>query len=115
MGVQNEYDSTTSDYLMHATLSVMANDQCNSLLDKKRFETADDLNVGFLQDMICAGYPDGGRDACQVWFEPMAKICGMRLLKSRSSRWSSLYFHKRDSDETTIGKLYVSLVDGKQT
>ena len=86
MGVQNEYDSTTSDYLMHATLSVMANDQCNSLLDKKRFETADDLNVGFLQDMICAGYPDGGRDACQVWFEPMAKICGMRLLESRSSR-----------------------------
>lgn len=74
MGVQNEYDATTSDYLMHATLSVMTNDHCNSLLDKKILESEElknDLNVGFLQDMICAGYVDGGRDACQVWFEPM--------------------------------------------
>ena len=72
MGVQNEYDATTSDYLMHATLSIMANDQCNRLLDKKRFEIEElrkDLNLGFLQDMICAGYVDGGRDACQDRFE----------------------------------------------
>ena len=76
MGVQNEYDDTTSDYLMHTTVSVIGNDHCNSILDEKRF----------LQDMVCAGYVDGGRDACKVRFKSCHGIQNVSYINCREIR-----------------------------
>ena len=55
MGVENEGDTKTSDYLEHTTLSIIASEKCNQYFG----------NNWILPDMVCAGHLLGGKDACQ--------------------------------------------------
>jgi corin len=57
------HDSTASEYepaVNEVEVPVVNRELCNSWLQHR------DLNV--TEGMICAGYPEGGKDACQVLF-----------------------------------------------
>ena len=54
-----EEDKEPSDYLHEITVPIFSNDVCRSLR-YKRYEITD--------NMMCAGFVDGGKDSCSVSF-----------------------------------------------
>ena len=49
-------DGESPDYLQYVKVPVMTNTDCNSVYSQLNFITS---------NMACAGYPEGGKDACQ--------------------------------------------------
>ena len=63
-------DGESPDYLQYVKVPVMTNTDCNSVYSQLNFITS---------NMACAGYPEGGKDACQgncrqYWFENNQKL-----------------------------------------
>ena len=56
--ISNAYclDGESPDYLQYVKVPVMTNTDCNSVYSQLNFITS---------NMACAGYPEGGKDACQ--------------------------------------------------
>lgn len=58
----SEYEPAVNE----VQVPVLNRDLCNQWLEHR------DLNV--TEGMICAGYPEGGKDACQVRFTSLKQV-----------------------------------------
>ena len=51
-----------SNIVRHVKVPIIHNDMCNELYGA----ISDKVSLHISDDMLCAGYKEGGRDACQV-------------------------------------------------
>ena len=51
-----------SNIVRHVKVPIIHNDMCNELYNA----ISDKVKLHISDDMLCAGYREGGRDACQV-------------------------------------------------
>lgn len=55
-------DGEVANVVNHVLLPIIRRHMCNSLYRR----LSPEVDVTISSDMLCAGYRDGGRDACQV-------------------------------------------------
>ena len=65
-------DGESPDYLQYVKVPVMTNTDCNSVYSQLNFITS---------NMACAGYPEGGKDACQGNFR---QYINLETIKTRN-------------------------------
>lgn len=73
-----------SSVVRHVEVPVLENHLCNEMYSK----IEDDVTVAISDDMMCAGFDFGGRDACQV----LDKLYASKILSNRITPFQFIGF-----------------------